>query len=95
MFVTRKLATLAVDAVIRAAAGLSFLTAAPFMGYGGDASAASMDVKVGGCILHSPHTHPAAASPEQLAWRPSLQCALLPVRSALPQEVRSLLSADI
>lgn len=46
VFVTRKLATLAVDAVLRAAPGLGFLTAAPFMGYGGDTSAASMDVKV-------------------------------------------------
>lgn len=46
IFVTRKLATLAVDAVLRAAPGLGFLTAAPFMGYGGDTSAASMDVNV-------------------------------------------------
>lgn len=34
------------DAVLRAAPSLGFLTAAPFMGYGGDTSAASMDVKV-------------------------------------------------
>lgn len=46
VFVTRKLAALAVDAVLRAAPGLGFLTAAPFMGYGGDTSAVSMDVKV-------------------------------------------------
>lgn len=46
VFATRKLATLAIDAVLRAAPSLGFLTAAPFMGYGGDTSAASMDVKV-------------------------------------------------
>ena len=47
VFATRKLATLAVEAVLRAAPSLSFLMSTPFMGYGGDTSAASMDVKVG------------------------------------------------
>lgn len=51
VFVTRKLAALAVDAVLRAAPGLGFLTAAPFMGYGGDTSAVSMDVKTQNATL--------------------------------------------
>ena len=46
VFVTRKLATLAIEAVLRAAPSLGFLTTTPFMGYGGDTSAASMHVKV-------------------------------------------------
>ena len=47
VFATRKLATLAIEAVLRAAPSLGFLMTTPFMGYGGDTSAASMHVKVG------------------------------------------------
>jgi hypothetical protein len=47
VFATRKLATLAIEAVLRSVASLGFLMTAPFMGYGGNASAASLPMKVG------------------------------------------------
>ena len=46
IFVSRKLAALALDALLAATPGLGFLRAAPFMGHGGPLLAASMNLDV-------------------------------------------------